>query len=25
LITLERYPYQGPFYTREEANDKPLP
>ena len=25
LITLERYPYQGPFYTREEANVKPLP
>jgi hypothetical protein len=25
LITLERYPYQGPFHTREEANDKPLP
>ena len=25
LITLERYPYQGPFYTKEEANVKPLP
>ena len=25
LITLERYPYQGPFYTREEANVKSLP
>jgi len=25
LITLERYPYQGPFYTREQANVKPLP
>lgn len=22
LITLQRYPYQGPFHTREEANDK---
>jgi hypothetical protein len=22
LIVLERYAYQGPFYTREEANDK---
>lgn len=25
LITLARYPYQGPFYTKEEANVKPLP
>jgi hypothetical protein len=25
LITLERYPYQGPFYTKEEANGTPLP
>jgi len=25
LITLERYQYQGPFYTREEANVKSLP
>lgn len=24
LIVLERYPYQGPFYSREEANDKPV-
>jgi len=22
LITLQRYPYQGPFHTKEEANDK---
>lgn len=22
LITLQRYPYAGPFYTEEEANDK---
>lgn len=22
LITLQRYPYAGPFYTKEEANDK---
>ena len=22
LITLQRYPYHGPFHTREEANDK---
>ena len=22
LIALERYPYQGPFHTKEEANDK---
>ena len=22
LIVLDRYPYQGPFHTREEANDK---
>ena len=25
LITLQRYQYQGPFYTKEEANVKPLP
>jgi hypothetical protein len=24
LITLERYAYQGPFQTREQANDKPV-
>jgi hypothetical protein len=24
LITLQRYPYQGPFYTKEEANDKSI-
>jgi len=24
LITLERYTYQGPFYTNEEANDKSI-
>lgn len=24
LIVLDRYPYQGPFYTREEANDKSI-
>ena len=25
LITLERYDYQGPFYTQEEAKNEPLP
>jgi hypothetical protein len=25
LIALQRYPYQGPFYTKDEANDQPLP
>ena len=25
LITLQRYQYQGPFHTKEEANVKPLP
>jgi len=24
LISLERYKYQGPFYTKEEANDKSI-
>jgi hypothetical protein len=24
LITLERYPYQGPFYTKEQANNHPI-
>lgn len=24
LITLQRYPYAGPFYTKEEANDQPI-
>ena len=24
LIALERYPYQGPFHTKEEANDKSI-
>jgi uncharacterized membrane protein YfhO len=24
LITLQRYPYHGPFYTEEQANDQPV-
>jgi uncharacterized membrane protein YfhO len=24
LITLQRYPYYGPFYTEEQANDQPV-